>query len=141
MRYSFAFGELEYFVVHASVDASVAVLRSYVDALYPQVPAAVPVAPFSGEQVRNNKHKKVIPIDQLEALDVPHYPYTFVIVDMRPGNQAILVQQKSSAFKNPDEVAALVTDYCSRVSMAYLLLFWVLFPDAISCNRQLINGL
>ena len=46
---------------------------------------------------------------------MPHYPYTFVIVDMRPGNQAILVQQKSSAFKNPDEVAALVTDYCSRV--------------------------
>ena len=44
-----------------------------------------------------------------------HYPCTFVIVDMRPGNQAILVQQKSSAFKNPDEVAALVTDYCSRV--------------------------
>lgn len=27
-------------------------------------------------QVTNNKHKKVIPIDQLEALDVPHYPYT-----------------------------------------------------------------
>ena len=54
-------------------------------------------------QVRNNKHKKVILIDQLEALDVPHYPYTFVIVDMRPGNKAILVQQKSSAFKNPDE--------------------------------------
>ena len=43
-------------------------------------------------QVRNNKHKKVIPIDQLEALDVPHCPYTFVIVDMRPGNQAILGQ-------------------------------------------------
>jgi hypothetical protein len=66
-------------------------------------------------QVRNNKHKKVIPIDQLEALDVPHYPYMFVIVDMRPGNQAILVQQKSSAFKNPDEVAGLVRDYCNRV--------------------------
>lgn len=46
-----------------------------------------------------------------------------MIVDMRPGNQVILVQQKSSTFKNPDEVAALVTDYCSRVSMAYLLLF------------------
>ena len=30
-------------------------------------------------QVRNNKHKKVIPIDQLEALDVPHYQYTFVM--------------------------------------------------------------
>ena len=67
-------------------------------------------------QVRNNKHKKVIPIDQLEALDVPHYPYTFVIVDMRSGNLAILVQQKSSAFKNSDEVAGLVRDYCSRVS-------------------------
>lgn len=43
-------------------------------------------------QVGNNKHKKVI-----------------------PGNQAILVQQKSSAFKNPDEVAGLVRDYCNRV--------------------------
>ncbi|MCM1502049.1 MAG: hypothetical protein NC115_05210 [Bacteroidales bacterium] len=50
-------------------------------------------------QVRNNKHKKVIPIDKLEALDVPHYPYTLVIVDNRPGSQAILVQQKKSAFK------------------------------------------
>lgn len=65
-------------------------------------------------QVRNNKHKKVIPIDQLEALDVPHYPYTLVIVDMRPGNQAILVQQKKSAFNNPDAVARLVVDYCAR---------------------------
>ena len=50
-------------------------------------------------QVRNNKHKKVIPIDQLEALDVPHYPYTFVIVDMRTGNQAILVQQNRGVRK------------------------------------------
>ena len=30
-------------------------------------------------QVRNNKHKRVIPIDRLEELDVPHYPYTLVI--------------------------------------------------------------
>jgi hypothetical protein len=65
-------------------------------------------------QVRNNKHKKVIPIDKLEALDVPHYPYTFVIVDMRPGSQAILVQQKKAAFNNPDAVARLVLDYCTR---------------------------
>lgn len=36
-------------------------------------------------QVRNNKHKKVIPIDRLEELDVSHYPYTLAIVDARPG--------------------------------------------------------
>ena len=30
-------------------------------------------------QVRNNKHKRVIPIDRLEELDVPHYPYSLVI--------------------------------------------------------------
>lgn len=36
-------------------------------------------------QVRNNKHKKIMPIDKVEALDVPHYPYTLVIVDTRPG--------------------------------------------------------
>jgi hypothetical protein len=65
-------------------------------------------------QVRNNKHKKVIPIDKLEALDVPHYPYTLVIVDARPGCQAILVQQKKSAFNNPDAVARLVAEYYTR---------------------------
>ena len=65
-------------------------------------------------QVRNNKHKKVIPIDRLEELDVPHYPYTLVIVDARPGCQAILVQQKKSAFNNPDAVARLVAEYYTR---------------------------
>ena len=65
-------------------------------------------------QVRNNKHKKVIPIDKLEALDVPHYPYTLVIIDARPGCQAILVQQKKSAFNNPDAVARLVAEYYTR---------------------------
>ena len=64
--------------------------------------------------VRNNKHKKVIPIDRLEELDVPHYPYTLVIVDARPGCQAILVQQKKSAFNNPDAVARLVAEYYTR---------------------------
>ena len=65
-------------------------------------------------QVRNNKHKRVIPIGRLEELDVPHYPYTLVIVDVRPGCQVILVQQKKSAFNNPDAVARLVAEYCSR---------------------------
>ena len=65
-------------------------------------------------QVRNNKHKKVIPIDKLEALDVPHYPYTLVIVDARPGCQAILVQQKKEAFQNPDAVVSLIVDYFHR---------------------------
>ena len=37
-----------------------------------------------------------------------------MIVDTRPGSQAILVQQKKSAFNNPDAMARLVTEYCSR---------------------------
>ena len=89
-------------------------------------------------QVRNNKHKKVIPIDQLEALDVQHYPYTFVIVDMRPGNQAILVQQKSSVFKNPDEVTGLVRDCCNRVLKLanFGLEMRRLYSFAFSCFRS-----
>lgn len=66
-------------------------------------------------QVRNNKHKKIMPIDKVEALDVPHYPYTLVIVDTRPGSHAILVQHKKDAFQNPDTVASLIVDYFTRV--------------------------
>ena len=81
----------------------------------------------------------MIPIDHLEALDVPHYLYTFIIVDMRPGNQAILVQQKSSAFENPDEVAAHVTDYCSRVLQLSSLVA-VLYSTPISLTMCLASN-
>ena len=47
-------------------------------------------------QVRNNKHKKVIPIDQLEALDVPHYPYTFV--EFSPKSLPIVAHRCSTLF-------------------------------------------
>lgn len=64
--------------------------------------------------VRNNKVKKVIPIDQTEPKDVGHFPYCGVIIDTRPDSMAILVQQKSDAFKNSDEVIGLISDYCTR---------------------------
>ena len=32
-------------------------------------------------QVRNNKHKKFMPVDKVEAQEVGHYPYCWVIVD------------------------------------------------------------
>jgi len=65
-------------------------------------------------QVRNNKHKKVMPIDQTEAVEIEHYPYCWVIVDSRPESRAILVQQKNDAFKNTDTVVGLIVEYCTR---------------------------
>ena len=43
----------------------------------------------------NNKHKRVIPIDRLEELDVSHYPYTLVIVDSRPGARLFWCSRRS----------------------------------------------
>ena len=37
-----------------------------------------------------------------------------MIVDTRPGSQAIFVQLKKSAFNNPDAVARLVAEYYTR---------------------------
>ncbi len=65
-------------------------------------------------EVRNNKHKKVMPIDKTEAVEIDHYPFCWVIVDCRPESRAILVQQKNDAFKNTDTVVGLIVDYCSR---------------------------
>lgn len=64
--------------------------------------------------VRNNKVKKVMPKDQTETQDVGHFPICWVIIDTRPDSMAILVQQKSDAFKNSDEVICLISDYCTR---------------------------
>lgn len=64
--------------------------------------------------VRNNKVKKVMPKDQTETQDVGHFPICWVIIDTRPDSMAILVQQKSDAFKNSDEVIGLISDYCTR---------------------------
>ena len=65
-------------------------------------------------QVRNNKRRKFMPVDQTEQQEVGHYPICWVIVDTRPGSMAILVQQKNDTFKNSDDVAALIVDYCMR---------------------------
>ncbi len=72
-------------------------------------------------QVRNNKKKRFMPINQTEPQEVGHYPYCWVIVDTRAESQAILVQQKREAFQNPDDVASLVVDYCSsELGLSYL---------------------
>ena len=62
--------------------------------------------------VRNNKHKNVMPIDKMQAEQIGHYPYCLVIIDTRPDCRAILVQQKADAFKSPDAVMGLIADYC-----------------------------
>ena len=69
-------------------------------------------------QVRNNKHKKIIPKDRTEALEVEHYPFCWVIIDPRPDSQAILVQYKKEVFKNADKVTGMLVDYFSRTFRA-----------------------
>jgi len=64
-------------------------------------------------QVRNNKHKKVMPKDQTQAQEIGHFPYCWVIIDTRPESKAILVQQ-NDAFKNTETVIGLIVDYCTR---------------------------
>ena len=64
--------------------------------------------------VRNNKSKTVMPIDKDEQEKVPHHPYTLVVIDVRAGSQAILVQQKKDAFQNPDAVVGLIIDAFTR---------------------------
>ena len=65
-------------------------------------------------QVRNNKHKMVMPIDKNEAQEIGHYPICWVIIDTRPDSRAILVQQKMDTFSRPDEVIGMIVDYFSR---------------------------
>ncbi|MBQ8460786.1 MAG: hypothetical protein IJ543_00030 [Bacteroidales bacterium] len=65
-------------------------------------------------EVRNNKVKKVIPIDQNVPQEIGHYPFCWVIIDTRQDCKAILVQQKAEAFKSADMVIGLIIDYCTR---------------------------
>lgn len=65
-------------------------------------------------QVRNNKCKRFIPIDKIEAQEIGHYPISIVIVDTRPDSMAILVLQKKAAFPNADYVANFIVEYFSR---------------------------
>lgn len=83
--------------------------------------------------VRNNKSKKFMPIDKDQAQKVGHYPYALVIVDTRPGSQAILVQQKKEAFENADVVADLIVDYCMR-ELGLSLLGWEMRKERRTCK-------
>ena len=64
--------------------------------------------------VHNNKTKKIVPKEIEEEIKVDHHPYTCVIVDTRPGSQAILVQQKKNAFPNTDYVVELILSECAQ---------------------------
>lgn len=82
--------------------------------------------------VRNNKHKNVIPIDKMQAEQIGHYPYCLVIIDTRPDCRAILVQQKADAFKSPDAVMGLIADYCTR-ELGLAMLGWKFVTEKRLC--------
>ena len=85
-------------------------------------------------QVRNNKHKTYMPIDQNVAQEVGHYPFCWVLVDTRPESKSILVQLKHDAFGNPDDVVALITTYLTR-ELGIASLNW-----AIKTTKRLCVG-
>ena len=86
--------------------------------------------------VRNNKHKTVMPIDKMEAEQIGHYPYCLVIIDTRPDSRAILVQQKVDAFKSPDVVVGLIAEYCTR-ELGLSMLGWKLVPEKRLCRGSI----
>lgn len=86
--------------------------------------------------VRNNKHKTVMPIDKMQAEQIGHYPYCLVIIDTRPDCHAILVQQKADAFKSPDAVIGLIADYCSR-ELDLSMLGWKFVTEKRLCRGSI----
>lgn len=60
--------------------------------------------------IRNNRSKKIMPIDSNDEKKIGHYPFCWVIIDTRPESQVILVQQ-NTAFPNPDKVAEILINY------------------------------
>lgn len=86
--------------------------------------------------VRNNKHKTVMPIDKMEAEQIGHYPFCEVIIDTRPDSRAILVQQKIDAFKSTDTVIRLITDYCTR-ELGLSMTGWKIVPEKRLCRGSI----
>ena len=86
--------------------------------------------------VRNNKHKNVMPIDKMQAEQIGHYPYCLVLIDTRPDCRAILVQQKADAFKSPDAVIGLIADYCTR-ELGLAMLGWKFVTEKRLCRGSI----
>lgn len=86
--------------------------------------------------VRNNKHKTVMPIDKMEAEQIGHYPYCLVIIDTRSDSHAILVQQKVDAFKSSDAVIGLIADYCTR-ELGLAMLGWKFVTEKRLCRGSI----
>lgn len=85
-------------------------------------------------QIHNNKHKKIMPKDSTVAQEVEHYPYCWVIIDMRPGSQAILVQQKRESFRDSDAVAGMIEELWSNM---YGQLGWELMTEERFCKGSI----
>ncbi len=83
-------------------------------------------------QVRNNKHKKVMPKDSTETVDVDHFPFCWIIVDTRPSSKALLVQLKKDTFRNADDVADLIRGYVSR-TLGLAQLGWKMTLEKRNC--------
>lgn len=86
--------------------------------------------------VRNNKHKTVMPIDKMEAEQIGHFPYCLVIIDTRPDSRAILVQQKIDAFKSADAVIGLIAEYCTR-ELGLAMLGWRMVTEKRLCRGSI----
>ena len=86
--------------------------------------------------IRNNKVKKVMPIDSNEEKEIGHYPICLVIIDTRPGSAAILVQQKSNCFANTDMVIEIIESYISR-ALNLVELNWKVSTEKRICEGKI----
>lgn len=66
-------------------------------------------------EVRDNKSKDYVPKESHQPLQVAHYPICRVLLDCRPGHEAMLVEMKQEAFRrNPDKVVRLIQFWIVR---------------------------
>ncbi|MCF0212574.1 MAG: hypothetical protein HUK17_06755, partial [Bacteroidales bacterium] len=65
-------------------------------------------------QVRCEKCKYYIPANSNNPESIGHYPYCWVIIDIRPQSRLMLIQHNTDAFRNPDIVAQLLERWCLR---------------------------
>lgn len=87
-------------------------------------------------EVRNNKTKKIMPIDSNEEQSIGHYPICLVIIDTRPGSGAILIQQKSNAFASTDFVVEIIENYISR-ALNLVDLNWKVSTEKRICSGRI----
>lgn len=87
-------------------------------------------------EVRNNKTKKVMPLNKNEEEAIGHYPICWVFIDSRPTSTAILVQQKFDVFPKTETVVELLSDYVSR-TLDLSTLGWKLTTEKRICKGSI----